>query len=123
MRELYSHKTGGLNEGIRIYTLDDPGYDGANHKYEIVWKSDGNLILGSTIVSFQNGTVKDAGNNGLTNEALLAVVIDRLETFQRGPFACVENDTALASARTALSALKMRTQKRIARGVEGTHTP
>lgn len=58
---------------------------------------------------------------GVTNEALLAVVIDRLEGFQSGPFACDENQTALDHARDSLAALHSRTRERFARGVENKH--
>jgi len=60
-------------------------------------------------------------NGGVTNEALLAIVIDRLEGFQAGPFACDENQLALDSAKASLEFLKMRTKERQARGVENTH--
>ena len=58
--------------------------------------------------------------NGVTQEALLAIVIDRLRSFQAGPFACDENGEALDYCGYALAALQKRTLARIARGVEGT---
>lgn len=60
-------------------------------------------------------------NGGVTNEALLAIVIDRLEGYQSGPFACEENALALESAKASLEYLKMRTKDRQKRGVENTH--
>ena len=54
-------------------------------------------------------------------EALLAIVIDRLRSFQAGPFKCVENELALEKCEDALWQLQERTRARIARGVEGTH--
>lgn len=59
--------------------------------------------------------------NGVTNEVLLAIVIDRLEGFQAGPFACDENGDALEFARRSLMALHRRTRERLARGVENKH--
>lgn len=69
---------------------------------------------------FQHGPVREHGRNGLTEESLLAVVIDRLESHQRGEYACPENAAALDMARKALAELLNRTAKRAARGVEGT---
>lgn len=72
-------------------------------------------------INFQNGPIKDFGVNGLTHEALLAILIDRLSAFQVGPFACDENRFALNNLNSALYWLKTRTEKRLQRGVEGTY--
>lgn len=99
---------------------DEPGAGGANHRYLISHDSpDTNW---NQEVSFQNGPIKEFGVNGVTHEALLAIVIDRLRSFQEGPFACRENEEALDRAQQCLDWLQVRTKKRIARGVEGTHT-
>ena len=74
------------------------------------------------IVHFQHDTIQKVGVQGATNECLLAMVIDRLRCFQESPFACDENEEALALCTGALSALMERTASRKARGVEGTHT-
>jgi hypothetical protein len=71
-------------------------------------------------IRFQNGPINEHGVNGISQEALLAVVIDRLRSFQAGPYACRENATALTKCEEALMWLKLRTQRRIDRGVEGT---
>jgi hypothetical protein len=60
-----------------------------------------------------------AGAVGLTNEVLLAIVKDRLEAFQAGPYACRENAVALNGIDKALAALHSRTKARIFQGVEG----
>lgn len=72
-------------------------------------------------LQFQNGTLAEVGQNGLTNEALLAIVADRLDAFQSGPFPCAENADALDCVRKALSCLVRRTQRRIAEKTEGLH--
>lgn len=69
-------------------------------------------------VQFQNGPVPSAGVNGLTNEAALAILIHRTE-FLNAKFPCEENEQALAGMRAALAAFESRTEKRLARGVEG----
>lgn len=61
----------------------------------------------------------EVGPNGLTNEALLAIVEDRLEGFQQGRFACQLNAEALSHVRAALNLLRVRTEDRICRGVQG----
>lgn len=71
----------------------------------------------------QNGPIGEVGINGLTNEVLLAIVIDRLQHFQSGKYHCVENDLALVSAQNALFFLKARTRDRLRRGVEGVNAP
>lgn len=59
-------------------------------------------------------------NDGTTNEEVLRVLIDRLNTLQ-GKFPCRENAIALTHLETALLWLEKRTADRKARGVEGKH--
>lgn len=59
--------------------------------------------------------------NGLTQEVLLAIVADRLRSFQVGQFACRENALALTKIEEAQHWLHSRTLARMQRGVEGTH--
>ena len=133
MRDLTEHVTDGdaANHQLNIRVTDEPGAGGANHRYVVSGydrrtnasanMSDlGNDRL-STAVLFQNGPIPDVGVNGVTQEALLAIVIDRLASFQAGPYACEENRAALAAVREGLGHLKRRTLARMARGVEGTH--
>jgi hypothetical protein len=75
----------------------------------------------SIVVLFQNGPIKEFGVNGVTQEALFAIVIDRLRSFQAGPFVCEANQFALDHCEAALDNLQARTRARIARGVEGMH--
>lgn len=91
-------------------------YGNASHYYEIT-DSDGIPVQD---IRFQIGPVKECGVNGIQNEQLLAIVIDRLEGFQAGPFACEENALALKSCIAAFEVLNARTADREARGVEGT---
>jgi hypothetical protein len=68
---------------------------------------------------FQHGPIAEAGVNGITNEALLAVVRDRLEGAQEGPFKCRENALAITAIEEASLWLSKRTLDRMGRGVEG----
>ncbi len=102
---------------LTITVLDDPGPGGANRQYSI-GSENGPLLFGR--ISFQNGSIKEAGVNGISHEVLLAIIIDRLRSFQAGPYATALNAEALKHCRAALLALQMRTHERIKRGVEGT---
>lgn len=119
-RELTSHKVNGLNESLTILVLDEPGVGGANHEYQIL-NTDNNIHCD---IGFQNGPIAEAGVgvNGISNEALLAVVEDRLKCFQDGFYACRENAIALTKIQEAMHWLHHRTRERVQRGVEGTLT-
>ena len=119
MRTLTTHKLNGLNEALDITVLDEPGAGGACHCYAISHFEEGMGHRELTRIEFQNGPIQEAGVNGVSNEALLAIVIDRLESFQHGPFACEDNANALTAADVALQWLQRRTRERLARGVEG----
>jgi hypothetical protein len=117
---------------LSIRVTDEPGAGGANHRYEISGfcsatnPSTPNYLNPADdqrelMVLFQNGPIKEFGVNGITGEALLAIEIDRLRSFQKGPYACADNRDALGHCEAALYALQRRTLARIARGVEGTH--
>lgn len=135
MRTIDTHKVNGCNEALSITVLDGPGPGGACHHYCIegfkepialtpdeVAAGCGDESADEVTLKFQNGPIKEVGTNGVTHEALLAVVEDRLRCFQAGPYACDENAVALMHVQAAMTALKNRTAARQARGVEGTHT-
>lgn len=126
MRELI-YGVEGKSANLKTFAVDEPGHGGACHKYEITaLVGQGNFIRDITLgfINFQNGPIKDNnyGVNGVQNEDLLAIVIDRLEGFQSGPYKCGDNALALDALRAAMGYLQQRTKDRIARGVEGTHT-
>ena len=132
MREINDHIINPSNDQLKITVLDQPGAGGANHLYEITGfntetnTSDpfvdkyGKAADHSTIL-FQNGPINEVGVNGVTQEVLLAIVIDRLKSFQAGPFACRENALALTKLEEATHWLQQRTLRRLRAGVEGTH--
>lgn len=72
-------------------------------------------------IIFQNGPIKEKGYNGNSHEALLAILLDRMESFQAGPYACHDNQMALDHLQGARLWLHKRTMDRMARQVEGTH--
>lgn len=115
MRTVTDHVINPANDLLTINVMDEPGAGGANHAYEIVGPH------GRCFIDFQNGPIAEAGVNGVTQEALLAVVADRLRSFQAGPFSCRENALALTKIEEALHWLQQRTIARMRRGVEGTN--
>ena len=133
MRELTDHIVSGDQAvQLKVEVVDELGAGGANHLYRITGfntrtnPSDpfvsqyGQPAEHATIL-FQNGPIKEAGVNGTTQEVLLSIVIDRLRSFQAGPFSCRENSIALTHCEEALMWLQRRTVARIKRGVEGTN--
>lgn len=137
MREITSHRVNPANDKLSIHVLDEPGAGGACHLYRVAGfeplqnvsfrdlannmaRYDPVLQSYVTDVLFQNGPIAEHGVNGLTQEVLLAIVVDRLQSFQAGPFYCRENAVALTHLETAQLWLHKRTLDRVARGVEGT---
>jgi len=134
MRKLTDHIVDGdsANQQLLISVTDEPGVGGANHRYEVTgmqldknpsWEdfADDGKNVRRRVLLFQNGPISEVGVNGVTHEALLAIIIDRLRSFQSGPYSCRENAIALTHCEEALMWLQRRTRARIARGVEGTH--
>ena len=120
-RELTGHKINECNEAIKIAVMDEPGQGGACHHYLVTWPSKHSPVSGSCAIHFQNGPIKEVGTNGITQEALLAILIDRLQHFQTGPYACRENGNALDHLEAAQYTLLDRTRRRVEAGTEGTH--
>lgn len=116
MRQINGHKVNPANDQIDIQCHDEPGHGGACHEYSVVVPKAGRFDI-----NFQNGPIAEVGVNGLTHEALLAIIVDRLEHFQKGQYACRENALALTKIQEAQMWLQSRTRARMARGVEGTH--
>lgn len=118
MRIIDDHKGNPANDTLTVQVCDEPGSGGACHDYLI---SGGNAP--TTRIQFQNGPISADGNgvNGLTHEVLLAIVADRLRSFQKGPYSCKANACALTHIEEAQHWLQQRTIERMRRGVEGTH--
>lgn len=132
MRTIDDHKVNPANDTLSITIMDEPGSGGANHAYQVAGfdlsrnpSAGGDQVhdaATSTMVYFQNGPIPEVGVNGVTHEVLLAIVADRLRSFQKGPFACKANACALTHIEEAQHWLQQRTIERMRRGVEGTHT-
>jgi hypothetical protein len=133
VRSIHDHKINPANDTLDIQVQDEPGAGGANHLYHITGFDTGSnpsdpfvarygKPSDHTTILFQNGTIPENGVNGITQEVLLAIVADRLRSFQAGPFACKANACALTHIEEAMHWLQQRTIERMRRGVEGTHT-
>lgn len=131
MREIIGHKINPAKpEPLVIEAVDEPGPGGANHRYHITGFDAGSNpsreadenAYNAVVILFQNGPIAEVGVNGITVEALIAICIDRLKSFQEGPYACPENGAAWAHLAMAQSSLFARTLNRQVRGVEGTST-
>ena len=127
MREITSHRINPANDRLKVEVTDEAGSGGANHRYVVSgFATASNPSANATTAEraeflFQNGPINEAGVNGLTHEVLLAIVADRLRSFQQGPFASRYNALALTHIEDAQNWLNRRTLERMRRGVEGTH--
>jgi hypothetical protein len=107
----------------RVYHEDNIEFN-APHHFTVVAVNDvvtfgRKRVVGE--VNFQKGAIHEAGVNGVANEDLIGMILTRLEGFQNSEYKCEENAEAISHLENALKALRKRTDKRIARGVEGTH--
>lgn len=78
-------------------------------------------IGGRLEINFQSGPLVAHGVNGVTNEALIAIVLDRLRHMQLTCYSTIENSRAIEALELALAHLHMRTLDRRMRGVEGLY--
>lgn len=138
----------GTNEYTEVIAVDKEEFN-ANHEYKIVHRisneskptvdelerilnnrsildhdilPDGQVLISYAKVNFQKGPIKENGVNGVHNEDLIAIVLDRLQSFQDSPYSCRENALAITKLEEALMWLRKRTDDRKKRGVEGTST-
>ena len=116
MRSVYK------TDDYQLFVIDepDPAGGGACHEYE-VWAEGGSKPL--LQIHFQRGPIGAHGVNGVQHDALLAAIRDRLDCFQRGPFASGVNEVTRGFVDAALASDSTRTRVRKADGVEGRNLP
>ena len=117
MRELTTHHDGhGLAENLRIQA-DDLGPGGASHSYTVTFRD---RVGVCAHVQFQKGPRGvETSTPGVIDSVLLAIVLDRLDCFQNGPFPSDEGAEALEFVVQAMGRLMARADARAARGVLG----
>lgn len=103
---------------LRVFA-DEPSNGGSSHTYSIGYETE---QLGAKLfeIHFQEGPILETGVNGISTDALLRILVDHLQGFQRGSFSCRENALAITKLEEALHWIQHRTFERAARGVEGT---
>jgi hydrogenase maturation factor len=128
MRNVETYAVNRDEDYLKVQALDEPGAGGANHLYSVTgFNTDTNASYepivpeASVQILFQNGPIGEVGINGVTQEVLLAIVLDRLKSFQAGQYSCRENALAMTKIEEGLHWLQQRTLARMRRGVEGTH--
>lgn len=103
------HLDGTNNIGTRnLYMIR--GFNTTTNKEDPFVKRYGQASEHCTVL-FQSGDPSLVGRNGVTMEALLSIVADRLEGYQSGPYACTENQRALEGVQDAIKALEQRQQR------------
>lgn len=86
--------------GVRVFAAEDP----AGNEFDVI------TAKGKFSVYFQNGSPADAGFNGLTNEAAIAILLHRLQVLQ-GKAPCAENLRAIGHLQLANAALMERAER------------
>lgn len=107
----------GTEKYTQVFACDDKEFN-ANHAYSVSTSKEPSEILAE--VKFQKGPIKENGVNGIANEDLIVMVIDRLQSFQESDYKCRENAIAITKLEEALLWLRKRTMDREKRQVEGT---
>ncbi len=123
-RPLFDHKNNKFNRMcVEVFTTDHCQQDGAHHAYRIeVYdrydkKDEG--MRSHAELQFQNGGLKEVGANGITDQALLAIVLDRMRGFNDGPYRCRENSIIITKLEEAMMWMEKRSNDRARRCVEG----
>ena len=62
-------------------------------------------------IHFQEGPIRECGVNGVCNEDLIAMVITRLEHFQKSELSCRDNAVAITKLEEAMLWLRKRTMR------------
>lgn len=101
-----------IDEGMTYVIAGDEVADEANptnHDFRIYRTTDDKMV---GFLHFQQGSLSEEGVNGVLNEDLLNILIDRVESFQRSKLRCRENENALQHLYEALTWLNLRHNRR-----------
>ncbi|MCC6295418.1 MAG: ABC transporter ATPase [Pseudomonadales bacterium] len=107
-----------LNNHYTITATGEPSHDGSVPDYSISVPG-----IPATRFVFHTGPHNEGATiRGLSNEVLLAIVLDRMQAWQSGPFKCQENAESIRHIERALDAIRRRALARRGRGVLGANT-
>lgn len=121
------HDGHGLNDLLIIEADErDPEAGNASHFYMAGlagFDEEGPYETVAIRVQFQHGPRNAEGTPGALDAALIAILLDRYEGFQSGPYRCRENALVITKLEEALHWMQHRTNDRARRGVLGTKEP
>jgi hypothetical protein len=117
MRQVKNRDVTMMRDAIQIMA-GEPGAGGASTYYELYLVEDDLHTKRTVPITFQTGNPAEE-LTGFTNEALLSIVLDRLEGFQSGPFSSRETACAKTHIEEALHWMHSRSLERADRGVLG----
>jgi hypothetical protein len=120
MREIEDHLIA-ESSAVEVMADDKPDSTGAIGRYvATVTTPEGKEIL-SQAITFQNGPRREVGSNGISEESLMAIVLDRLRSYQETPFVSADTAEAIRHLESSLTCLQRRSIARKRRGVDGTN--
>jgi hypothetical protein len=119
MMKLISNLSTNKNTEVFHEEIEEMKYK-APHYFAVLKKACGDKTIIATI-KFQEGPIGECGVNGVMNEDLIAMVISRLQYFQKTDYCCKENAMAITKLEEAMLWMGLRTRERESRGVEGTN--
>ena len=105
---------------VRIEAVDEPDQSGASHEYKLERLLANEYTRGAGYLQFQKGPRNEEGSTeGISDAAVISVVLDRLRGFQNGPYRCRENAVVITKLEEAMMWMAKRQNDRHARGVLG----
>ena len=102
------------------FSVDSDGHPTGGYTYLAVEDDQG---IPAVQITWQDGIIGDAGQNGAFVEDLLEAVRQRLQFFNSTEFRCRENSIAITKIEEALQWLDWRTRQRLLGNVENTYEP
>jgi hypothetical protein len=122
-RQLHGHQVNAVNQGITILSSDELSAGGAPKYHSFLIRRRGAIEPQVVVIPWHEGDPAEVGTTGLTFEATLEALIDRLQHLQHGPFPCKHNEMAMRHLIEARRCMNDRTAERIERGVDGKPVP
>ena len=95
----------GSEKYTRVFATDKKESN-ANHSYSVSTANEPSRILAT--ICFQKGPIKEGRVDGVMNEDLISIVIDRLRSFQESWYQCRENGIAITKLEEVLFWLNKR---------------